>query len=36
MRRRAEPIQHEHIILDTSDGDVEGAVKRILEAVRGQ
>jgi predicted kinase len=36
MRRRAEPIQHEHMILDTSDGDVERAVERVLEAIRGQ
>jgi predicted kinase len=35
MRRRAEPIQHEHITLDTSDGDIEQAVERVLEAVRG-
>jgi predicted kinase len=34
MRRRAEPIQYEHITLDTSDGDVERAVERVLEAVR--
>jgi predicted kinase len=36
MRRRAEPIQHEHITLDTSDGDIEQAVERVLEAARGQ
>ncbi len=36
MRRRAEPIQHEHITLDTSDGEIEQAVERVLEAVRGQ
>jgi predicted kinase len=36
MRCRAEPIQHEHITLDTSDGDVERAVEHVLEAVRGQ
>jgi predicted kinase len=35
MRRRSEPIQHEHITLDTSDGDIEQAVERVLEAVRG-
>lgn len=35
MRPRAEPIQHEHITLDTSDGDIEQAVERVLEAVRG-
>ena len=34
MRRRSEPIQHEHITLDTSDGDVERAVQRVLEAAR--
>jgi predicted kinase len=36
MRRRAEPIQHEHITVDTSDGDIEQAVERVLEAARGQ
>ncbi len=36
MRRRAEPIQHDHITLDTSDGDIEGAVGQVLEAVRGE
>jgi predicted kinase len=36
MRRRAEPIQHEHITLDTSDGDVEQAVQRVLEAARSR
>jgi len=36
MRGQAEPIQQEHMILDTSDGDVERAVERVLEAVRGQ
>jgi predicted kinase len=35
MRPRAEPIQHEHITLDTSDGDIEQAVERVLEAVKG-
>ena len=35
MRRRAEPIQHEHITVDTSDGDVERAVSYLLEAVKG-
>lgn len=33
MRRRAEPIQHEHLTLDTSDGDLERAVSQVLEAV---
>jgi predicted kinase len=36
MRRRAEPIQYEHITLDTSDGDVERAVEHVLEAVKGR
>jgi predicted kinase len=36
MRRQAEPIQHEHISVDTSDGDIEAGVRRVLEAVRGQ
>jgi predicted kinase len=35
MRRRAEPILHEHITLDTSDGNIQPAVERVLEAVRG-
>jgi predicted kinase len=35
MRRRAEPIQHEHITVDTSDGDVERAVSYLLEAIKG-
>jgi predicted kinase len=35
MRRRAEPIQHEHITLDTSDCDVEKAVECVLDAARG-
>lgn len=34
MRRRAEPIQHEHVTLDTSDGDLERAVEQVLEVVR--
>lgn len=33
MRRRAEPIQHEHISLDTSNMDVEQAVRSVLQAV---
>ncbi len=36
MRRRAEPIQHEHFTVDTSDGDIERAVNYVLEAIRGQ
>lgn len=36
MRRRAEPIQHEHITVDTSDGDVERAVEQVLQAIRSQ
>jgi predicted kinase len=35
MRRRAEPIQHEHITVDTSDGNVERAVSYLLEAIKG-
>jgi hypothetical protein len=34
MLRRAEPIRHDHITLDTSDGDVEPAVQRVLAAAR--
>ncbi len=36
MRCRAEPIQHEHITVDTSDGDVERGVSYVLEAIRGR
>jgi predicted kinase len=36
MRRRAEPIQHDHLSIDTSDGDVEWAVKCVLEAAKGR
>jgi len=36
MRRRAEPIQHEHLTLDTSDGDLDRAVAQVLKAVGGQ
>ena len=36
MRRQAEPIQREHIVVDTSDGDLQPGVRRLLEAVRGQ
>jgi len=36
MRRRAEPIQREHISVDTSDGDVGRAVSCVLEAITGQ
>ncbi len=36
MRRRAEPIQREHISVDTSDGDVGRAVSYLLEAITGQ
>ncbi len=36
MRSRAEPIQHQHITVDTSDGDVGRGVKRLLETIRGQ
>ncbi len=36
MRRRSEPIQHDHIVVDTSDGDVERAVGCVLDAVRDQ
>jgi predicted kinase len=35
MRRQTEPIQHEHISIDTSDGDVERAVRCLLEAAKG-
>ena len=35
MRRRAEPIQGEHITVDTSDGDVERAVRYVLKAISG-
>jgi predicted kinase len=35
MRRRAEPIQHKHITVDTSDGDVERAVRCVLEVAIG-
>jgi len=36
MRRRSEPIQHDHIVVDTSDGDVERAVRCVLNTVRDQ
>jgi len=36
MRRQAEPIQHEYISIDTSDGDVERAVRCLLEAAKGR
>jgi len=36
MRRRSEPIQHDHIVVDTSDGDVERAAGCVLDAVRDQ
>lgn len=36
MRRQAEPIQHEHITVDTSDGDIKRAVSYLLEAATGQ
>ena len=36
MRRRSEPIQHDHIVVDTSDGDLERAVGCVLNAVRDQ
>ena len=36
MRSRAEPIQHQHITVDTSDGDVGRGVKCLLETIRGQ
>lgn len=35
MRRRAEPIQCDHITLDTTDGDVERGVICVLQAVGG-
>jgi predicted kinase len=34
MRRRAEPIRHDYITLDTSDGDLEPAVQQVLAAAR--
>jgi predicted kinase len=34
MRRRAESIQHEHVTLDTSQGDVQGAVQTAMRAIR--
>jgi predicted kinase len=36
MRRRAEPIQHEHISVDTSDCDVERAARYVLKAIGGK
>jgi len=36
MRYRAEPIQHEHITIDTSDGNIERAVECALGAVEGR
>jgi hypothetical protein len=36
MRSRAEPIQGEHITVDTSDGDVQRAVRYVLKAISGQ
>jgi predicted kinase len=36
MRRRAEPIAHKHTTVDTSDGDVERAVRCVLEAAGSQ
>jgi predicted kinase len=36
MRRRAEPIRHEHITIDTDDSDVERAVRCVLEAIKSQ
>jgi hypothetical protein len=36
MRRQAGPIQHEHISIDTSDGNVERAVRCVLEAAEGR
>jgi predicted kinase len=36
MRRRSEPIQHDHIVVDTSDGDVERAAGCVVNAVRDQ
>jgi predicted kinase len=36
MRRQAEPIQREHITVDTSDGDLQPGVGRVLKAVGGQ
>ncbi|GAB4540181.1 MAG: AAA family ATPase [Anaerolineae bacterium] len=35
MRRRAEPIEHQHITVDTSDGDVERALECVLAAIGG-
>jgi predicted kinase len=35
MRRRAEPIQHEHITLDTSDSDIDRGARCVLEAIKG-
>jgi predicted kinase len=35
MRRRAEPIRREHLTLDTSQGDLDGAVKQLQAAVKG-
>ena len=35
MRRRAEPIQGEHITVDTSDGGIELAVEQVLAAIGG-
>jgi hypothetical protein len=34
MRRRAEPIQHEHLTLDTSQGDIQGTVEAAVRAIR--
>jgi predicted kinase len=34
MRQRAEPIRHEHMTLDTSDGDLDRAVALILAAIK--
>jgi predicted kinase len=33
MRQRAEPIRHEHMTLDTSDGDLDRAINLILAAI---
>jgi predicted kinase len=35
MRRRAEPIRHEHLTLDTSQGDLDGAIEKLRAAVKG-
>jgi predicted kinase len=35
MRQRAEPIQREHITVDTSQGGVEPAAERVLLAIGG-